>query len=133
MTGVQTCALPISKFQDIRDRHPSRADLPYSWPSNEEVERIVQKSSGQFIYASTVIKFIDSHRHWPPDRLDIIFGISPRGKTTPFAEMDSLYVHILKSASDNIDRALEIFGVLLFLHHRDLKITPKFIESFLSP
>jgi hypothetical protein len=121
-----------SKFQDIKNRHPSCAHLPSSWPSDEEVERLVQKSSGQFIYASTVIKFIDSHRHWPPDRLDIIFGISPRGKTTPFAEMDSLYFHILTSASDNIDSALEIFAVLLFLRHQDLKITPRFIESFLS-
>jgi NACHT domain len=121
-----------SKFQDIKNRHPSRAHLPSSWPSVEEVERLVQKSSGQFIYGSTVIKFIDSHRHWPPDRLDIIFGISPRGKTMPFAEMDSLYLHILTSASDNIDRSLEIFSVLLFLHHRDLQITPQFIESFLS-
>ena len=81
---------------------------------------------------STIIKFIDSHRHWPPDRLDIIFGISPRGKTTPFAEIDFLYSLILTSASDNIDCALEIFAVLLFLHHRDLKITPQFIDTFLS-
>ena len=121
-----------SKFLDIKNRHPSRAHLPSPWPSDEEVERLVQKSSGQFIYASTVIKFIDSHRHWPPDRLDIIFGISPRGKTTPFAAIDSLYLHILTSASNNIDTALEIFAVLLFLHHWELKITPQFIESFLS-
>ena len=121
-----------SKFQDIKNRHPSRAHLPSSWPSEGEVERLVQKSSGQFIYASTVIKFIDSHRHWPPDRLDIIFGISPRGKATPFAEIDSLYLHILTSASDNIDRALEIFATLLFSHHPNLEITPQFIEPFLS-
>ena len=121
-----------SKFRDIKDRHPSRGHLPSSWPSDEDVERLVQKSSGQFIYASTVIKFIDSHRHWPPDRLDIIFGISPRGKTTPFAEMDSLYLHILMSASDNIKTALEIFAILLFLQRQDLKITPRFIESLLS-
>ena len=129
-----------SKFQDIKDRHPSRGHLPSFWPSDKDVERLVQKSSGQFIYASTVIKFIDSHRHWPPDRLDIIFGISPRGKTTPFAELDSLYLHILTSASDNIETALEIFAILLFLHHqdlqiaprRDLQITPQFVESFLS-
>ena len=121
-----------SKFQDIKDRHPSRGHLPSSWPSDEDVERLVQKSSGQFIYASTVIKFIDSHRHWPSDRLDIIFGISPRGKTTPFAEMDSFYLHILTSASDNIETALEIFAVLLFLNHWNLQITPLFIESLLS-
>ena len=121
-----------SKFQDIRNRHPSRAHLPSSWPSDENVERLVQKSSGQFIYSSTVIKFVDSHRHWPPDRLNIIFGMSPPGKTTPFAELDSIYFYILTAASDNIDSALEIFAVLLFLHHWDLQITPRFIESLLS-
>ena len=120
-----------SKFQDIKDRHPS-CGHHHSWPPDEDVERLVQKSSGQFIYASTVIKFIDSHRHWPADRLNIIFGISPRGNTTPFAEMDSLSLHILKSAAENIKTALEIFAILLFLHHRDLQITPRFIESFLS-
>ena len=121
-----------SKFQDIKNRHPSRAQLPSSWPLDKDVEKLIQKSSGQFIYASTIIKFMDSHRHWPPDRLDIIFGISPRGKTTPFAEIDFLYSLILTSASDNINSTLEIFAVLLFLHHEDLKITPQFIESFLS-
>jgi len=121
-----------SKFQDIKDRHPSRAYFLPSWPSDEDVERLVQKSSGQFIYASTVIKFIDSHRHWPPDRLNIIFGLSPRGKTTPFAEIDSLYLHILASASENMETALDIFAILLFLQHRDLPNTPRFIESFLS-
>ena len=121
-----------SKFQDIKDRHPSRAHLPSPWPSDKEVQRLVHRSSGQFIYASTVIKFIDSHRHWPPDRLGIIFGISPRGKTTPFAEMDSLYLHNLTSASDNIETALEFFSILLFLQHQDIQITPRFIESLLS-
>jgi len=121
-----------SEFQDIKERHPSRAHLPSPWPSGEDVERLVQKSSGQFIYASTVTNFIDSHHHWPPDRLDIIFGISPPGKTTPFAEMDSLYLHILMSASDNIKTALEIFTILLFLHHPLLHLTPRLIESLLS-
>jgi hypothetical protein len=121
-----------SKFQDIKERHPSRAHLPSSWPSDEDIERLVQKSSGQFIYASTVVKFIDSHRHWPPDRLDIIFGISPRGKTTPFAQMDSLYLYILMSASDNIDTALEIFAIFVFLQRPEIQVTQRVIESLLS-
>ena len=122
----------LSTFQDIKDRHPSRAHLPASWPSREDVQRLIEKSSGQFIYASTVIKFIDSHKHWPPDRLNIVLKISPRGKTTPFAAMDSLYLYILVSASDNIEKALQIFTLLLFLHHQDLRLTTRFVESFLS-
>ena len=123
----------MSRFWDIKQRHPSHTTLP-SWPSELEIERLVQKSSGQFIYASTVIKFIDSHCHWPPDRLDIIFGILPRGKATPFAEMDALYSLILTAASDNVEKILDIFTVLLFLRtsHTDWKRTVPFLESFLS-
>ena len=123
----------VSKFQDIKRRHPSGASLPL-WPSKNDIERLVQKSSGQFIYASTVIKFIDSHRHWPPDMLDIIFGILPPGKMTPFAEMDALYFYILSAASDNIGKILDIFTVLLFLQisHHDWTPTMQFLESFLS-
>ena len=123
----------MSRFRDIKQRHPSRTSLP-TWPSEHEIERLVQKSSGQFIYVSTVIKFIDSHRHWPPDRLNIIFGILPRGKTTPFAEMDALYSLILTAASDNVEKILDIFTTLLFLRtsHTDWKRTVPFLESFLS-
>jgi hypothetical protein len=123
----------VSKFQDIKKRHPSGASLPL-WPPKNDIERLVQKSSGQFIYASTVIKFIDSHRHWPPDRLDIIFGLLPRGKTTPFAEIDALYSYILSAASDNIEKILDIFIVLLFLQisHSEWKKSVQFLESFLS-
>jgi len=122
----------VSSFQDIKRRHPSRTSLR-SWPSKEDIEQLVLRSSGQFIYASTVIKFVDSHRHWPPDRLNIIFGILPPGKTTPFAEMDALYSHILFAASDNIDKVLDIFAVLLFHRSRDLNRLPtiQFLESFL--
>ena len=123
----------MSKFQDIKKRHPSGASLPL-WPSGNDIERLIRKSSGQFIYASTVIKFIDSHRHWPPDRLDIIFGILPPGKTTPFAEIDALYSYILSAASDNIEKILDIFTVLLFLRisHPSWQPAMPFLESFLS-
>ena len=122
-----------SRFRDIKQQHPSRTSL-LSWPPEDDIERLVQKSSGQFIYASTVIKFIDSHRHWPPDKLNIIFGILPRGKTTPFAEIDALYSLILTAASENAEKFLDIFTVLLFLRtsHFDWKRTVPFLESFLS-
>ncbi|KAF8149089.1 hypothetical protein B0H34DRAFT_791593, partial [Crassisporium funariophilum] len=66
-----------SRFEEIRRSHPS---LSTSWPSAVDINRLVDKSSGQFIYASTVIKYIDSPRHWPDERLEIIFSIKPSGK-----------------------------------------------------
>jgi len=121
-----------SKFHDIRGTHPSRVHLPQPWPPEEDIDRLVEKSSGQFIYVSTVMKFLRSPRHWPPDRLAIIFGIMPRGKSTPFAEMDALCLNILASADENLPEALEIFTFLLLFRHERLHLTPTFVTSFLS-
>lgn len=69
-----------AKFDAIKRDHPLSRQLPESWPLPVDVSRLVRKSSGQFIYASTVVKYIESPRHWPTDRLKIIFGIMSRGK-----------------------------------------------------
>ena len=89
-----------STFDEIKRNHFSGAHLPTSWPSPEDIRRLVKKSSGQFIFASTVAKYVNSHRHWPPDRLNIIFGQSEPGQETPFAELDGLYHLILSSVAD---------------------------------
>jgi len=84
-----------STFDEIKQKHPSKAHFPTSWPSLEDIRRLVKKSSGQFIFASTVARYVNSHRHWPPDRLKVIFGQSDPGQETPFAELDSLY-HLVR-------------------------------------
>jgi hypothetical protein len=123
-----------STFDEIKRNHPSRAHLPPSWPSLEDIRRVVEKSSGQFIFASTVAKYVNSHRHWPPDRLNIIFAKSKPGQETPFAELDSLYHLILSSVAN----AEKLQYVLMFLVLRPfwhsgvfLKQTTTLVEKFL--
>ena len=120
-----------STFDEIKQKHPSSAHLPTSWPSSEDIRRLVNKSSGQFIFASTVAKYVNSHRHWPPDRLKIIFSQSKPGRETPFAELDSLYHFILSSAAD-IKKVKDVLLVLILHPFRSeaLKM-PAFIEKFL--
>jgi hypothetical protein len=60
------------KFQEIKSTHRLRAYIPPQWPLPDVLEQLVRKSSGQFIYASTVIRYVASIRHKPVDRLDII-------------------------------------------------------------
>jgi hypothetical protein len=100
-----------STFNDIKRNHPSKAHLPASWPSLEDIRQVVKKSSGQFIFASTVAKYVNSHRHWPPDRLNIILGQSAPDQETPFAELDSLY-HLILSFVADIEKLQD---VLMFL------------------
>ena len=89
------------------------------------------KSSGQFIYASTVINFVTSIRHKPTDRLDIILGTRPPQRDLPFAELDALYSHILTGTED-IEHVLEILSLVLFTHF-SWRIAPSLaIEIFLS-
>ena len=100
------------KFEEIRLTHPIRSDLPSYWPSSEDIETLVYKSSGQFIYASTIVKFVSSRRHRPNHQLEIILGLRPNGKDLPFAELDALYRHILSSVEDTTTTVQIIASVL---------------------
>jgi hypothetical protein len=107
-----------STFDEIKRRHPSRTYLPTSWPSLEDIRWLVKKSSGQFIFASTVAKYVNSHRHWPPDRLKIILGQSTPGQETPFAELDGLYHLILSSVAD-IEKVMDVLAFLILQPFRE--------------
>jgi hypothetical protein len=121
-----------STFDEIKRNHPSRAHFPTSWPSSDDIRWLVKKSSGQFIFASTVAKYVNSHRHWPPDRLKIIFGQSELGQETPFADLDSLYYLILSSVAD-IEKVKDVLLVLiLHVFQNEMFEKPALIERFLS-
>jgi len=64
------------------------------------LKALVEKSSGQFIFAATVVRFVESHCHRPAARLDVTLGIAPPGTINPFAELDGLYKQILSSVDD---------------------------------
>lgn len=87
-------------FKRIREGHMFKASIPPSWPSEEAVEKLIECSSGQFIYASTVIYYIESSRYRPHQRLDAVLGLRPPFKDLPFSELDALYTHLLKSTDD---------------------------------
>jgi hypothetical protein len=117
-----------SKCEEIKETHPARASLPSPWPSDHEIEQLVTKSSGQFIYTSTVLKFLASPKHRPQDRLNIIFGMSPAENDAPFAELDALYLQIFSTVID-IDKLRDILSVILLVAH--VPKTQAAIEEFL--
>jgi len=116
------------KFQEIKSTHPRRAYIPPQWPLPDILNQLMEKSSGQFIYASTVIGYVSSIRHKPTDRLDVILGIHPPQKDLPFSELDALYTHILNGVED-IEQVLEILGFACFNTY--CPPTP-LLEEFLS-
>ena len=101
-------------FTHIKNTHPMRRYLDHSWPSISVLDELVRKSSGQFIYASTVVKYVSSIRHHPADRLNVILGIRPprHAHEMPFGELDALYTHIFSSVEDR-ETILLILGFCL--------------------
>jgi hypothetical protein len=61
----------------------------------------VDKASGQFIYAATVIRFLElGHRVPPKALLETILKMEATGTSNPLNTLDELYSHILNSSPD---------------------------------
>jgi len=97
-------------FNEIKADHPFKDCIPRPWPTDEDVHKVVQKSSGQFIYAATVIRYVKSLRHMPHQRLSTAIGLTPVKGDLPFAELDCLYRTILSSV-ENIQEVFMIFAL----------------------
>ncbi|KAJ3512356.1 hypothetical protein NLJ89_g3567 [Agrocybe chaxingu] len=89
-----------NSFADIRRKHPLAAHIAPDWPSKFVISELVFKSSGQFIFASVVVKYVNSPRHNPVDRLEVVRGLKKDERNPPFAVLDALYRQILMSVEE---------------------------------
>ncbi|KAJ6448164.1 hypothetical protein C8R45DRAFT_948154 [Mycena sanguinolenta] len=60
------------EFSRIHREHRTMASVPHPWPSPDLLDDLVEKSSGHFIYAATIIKFIDDKNYRPTQRLKVV-------------------------------------------------------------
>ncbi|KAF9532989.1 hypothetical protein CPB83DRAFT_846739 [Crepidotus variabilis] len=83
------------QFQEIHETHPLRQHLDSSWPGEHNLELLVAKSSPQFVYASTVMNYVQSKKHLPSVRLDAILAMANSSQQDfedrPLDELDKLY------------------------------------------
>ncbi|KAH7908312.1 hypothetical protein BJ138DRAFT_987240, partial [Hygrophoropsis aurantiaca] len=52
-----------------KQHHALMNDVQYPWPPTDELEKLLKKASGLFIFATTVVKFVESKHHDPRARL----------------------------------------------------------------
>ncbi|KAF4617656.1 hypothetical protein D9613_006335 [Agrocybe pediades] len=105
----------FDKFAEIKDDFDNRTTgrkLVQGWPGEGVIENLVTKSSGQFVYAATVIRYVESTRHRPDHRLDIVLKLRPDNGDRPFAELDALYAMILECVLD-IEKVLHVLSLYL--------------------
>lgn len=89
-----------SEFTRIHDskRHKDIIQfVPKPWPSEGVVEKIAHRSGGYFIYASTVIRYVDEEYFSCTERLEEVLQSRSDLDSTPFAELDNLYKQILST------------------------------------
>ena len=75
------------------------------WPSQADVEILCGKAAGFFIYASTVVKFITSENHPPPERLILITSLPQTTDEEGNSGVDQLYTRVLKHAFHNVQNS----------------------------
>ena len=83
-------------------------ELPSPWPHDSEIKALTKKSSGLFIFASTLVRFIESEHHGPNERLQLVLSEANSTRHEGRAGIDSLYSQILLHAFSGISEA-EVF------------------------
>ncbi|KAM6492922.1 hypothetical protein JOM56_011056 [Amanita muscaria] len=73
---------------------------PEVWPDLGIINTLVSQSSGQFVYASTIIKYAGDEYESAVARLNVILGLKLCTGKSPFAELDALYTEILQRQPD---------------------------------
>ena len=105
------------EFEKIRQVHRVRRHLPQYWPDQEAIDSLVERSSGHFIYASTVIRYIQSSKHRPDNRLQVILRLRPpQMGDRPYAQLDALYEFIFLCAENDgqLEKICLVLGILYF-------------------
>lgn len=125
----------VTAFNHLRTTHYLKKLLPADWPGTHILRRLVLNASGQFIYASTVVKYVSSPRDNPLERLDMVLGlgVSPANGNLPFAHMDTLYTHIFLSfTEEDVKHVQRFLGLFIFEKIKSRHLERKIIPLILS-
>ncbi|KAJ7055045.1 hypothetical protein C8F01DRAFT_469084 [Mycena amicta] len=108
----------VSEFSRILHGHSSmtRRRHPPTWPSKNDLDKLVDCSSGYFIYAATVVKFVEDEDSFPDKQLQLIINLVSLAPTeeNPFSALDQLYRQILSTVPlKHRDKVLQILGACI--------------------
>ncbi|KAK1223242.1 hypothetical protein PQX77_013887 [Marasmius sp. AFHP31] len=106
--------------------------FPNPWPSEADLEDLVDMSCGQFVYAATAVKFIKLGFTHPIEQLQVFLKNTPsrRPGASPLQELDALYDYIL-SVNPDYEEILPILSAIIILPAY-LEPTPAHIELLLG-
>ncbi|KAL0063227.1 hypothetical protein AAF712_009829, partial [Marasmius tenuissimus] len=121
------------QFQEIvSDPKYRQIRFPHPWPTEEDLETLVEKSCSQFVYAATVSRFIADTDDHPVDQLRLILESNPNSQpgASPYKALDTLY-NIILTANRNPDKVCPILAAIVILSEF-MSPTPASIELILG-
>ncbi|KAK1216330.1 hypothetical protein PQX77_021042 [Marasmius sp. AFHP31] len=118
-------------YEIVTCRKYSQVWFPTPWPSEADLEILVERTCAQFIFAVTVIKFITGAFRHPIEQLRIILEKTRpcRPGTSPYQQLDILYNYIL-SVNPDYEEVRPILAAILSIP--DKARTPACIELLLG-
>ena len=96
-------------FAKICSKNSILSHVEHPWPREGVIDLIVRRSSGQFIYATTVLKFVGADFCSPTKQLALVL----KPDAAAFSDLDQLYTQILSiyPSAVNIVHVLGIISV----------------------
>jgi hypothetical protein len=104
------------------------AAISSPWPPPKIIDGLVEKSSGYFIYATTIIKFIDDKNFRSTERLAVVTGMSDTQYGEPFAALDQLYTQILSG----VHARPQLLKILMVIAASSLRLSIYSVEQLLE-
>ena len=100
-------------FAKMCAENPILSHVKLPWPEEGIIDLIVQRSSGQFIYAATVLKFVGADFCSPTKQLTLVLKPDP----TAFSDLDQLYTQIL-SVYPKAMNIVQVLGIISVSHRK---------------
>ena len=94
-------------FAKICATNPILSHVEQPWPEEGIIDLLVQRSSGQFVYAATVLKFVGADFCSPTKQLELAMKRDP----TAFSDLDQLYTQILSVYPSTVN-IVQVLGIV---------------------
>ena len=109
------------RLSKIAANYPEIID-PRLWPSPAAISSLVEKSDKLFIFAATVVKFIEDTNDDPRSKLNVVLRTTVDNGPSPYQQLDQLYQQVLEhalpeSTDDTVfERFRTVMGAVILLY-----------------
>ena len=110
-------------FAKICAKNSILSHVEQPWPEEGIIDLLVQRSSGQFIYATTVLKFVGADFCSPTKQLALVLKPDPMA----FSDLDQLYTQILSVYPSSVN-IVQVLGIIIAFDEN----LPEVIEDILG-